>query len=404
MTARPPAAASRLPRVFACAVAAFAVAAICLNLTSVHAQEVPQLQIHSKRYIVIDADTGEVFAQRNAHEEVAIASLTKVFTTIEALERGNLDQVITTHNSDVFDPTSSTVMGFGPGESFTLRDLLYGMMLPSGNDAAHAIARALGYQKGDTDAEAVARFVGEINERIKNMGLTETHLVRPDGWGVKGHYSSAHDLAVFTMYALQYPMFVDLISTSSYTTSDGSYTVTNTNKMLNTYQDLIGGKTGYDDDAGYCLIEVARRDGNTMISVTLDGIAPDDWYDDDRVLLDYAFDQKEARVAAKRPITGEILGFRDPDAARLQTQATPGASVGQPDPTATSSSSPVSDTEVGPTAEPATPTSDPTNIKNSGGPNWKLVIAATVAAIVIVAGVAGSVAGGSDAGEPPGGD
>jgi D-alanyl-D-alanine carboxypeptidase len=367
----------------------------CLFPFIIRAQEVPDLQITSKRYIVIDADTGEVFAQRAAHQEVAMASLTKVFTTIEALERGNLDQVITTDDSDVFDPQSSTVMGFGSGESFTLRDLLYGMMLPSGNDAAHAVARALGYENGDSDSKAVSHFVDEMNERIRDMGLTETHLVRPDGWGVKGHYSSAHDLAVFTMYALKYPMFVDLISTAQYTTSDGSYTVTNTNKMLNTYQDLVGGKTGYDDDAGYCLIEVARRNGNTMISVTLDGVAPDDWYDDDRVLLDYAFEQKEARVANKRPITGEVVGFRDPDAARIEAQATPGASFGSPRSSGTPAPSPVADSEAGPLIQPPAPASESAGTGALDRFDGKLLVAVAVTGIVIVAGVLGSVIGGS---------
>jgi D-alanyl-D-alanine carboxypeptidase (penicillin-binding protein 5/6) len=355
------------------------------------AQEVPELQITSKRYIVIDAETGEVFAQRGAHDQVAMASLTKVFTAIEALERGDLDQIITTKESDVFDPGSSTVMGFGPGESFTLRDLLYGMMLPSGNDAAHAIARALGYQNGDSDGQAVNRFVDAMNERVHDMGLTDTHLIRPDGWGVKGHYSSAHDLAVFTMYALKYPTFIDLISTVQYTTADGSYTVTNTNKMLNTYPGLIGGKTGYDDDAGYCLIEVARRDGTTMISVTLDGVAPDDWYDDNRVLLDYAFEQKAARVAANRPITGEIVSYRDPDAARVLAQATPGGSIGFLPPTATPTSvvaAPVIE------SSPA-PDQDAAGVSPGEGGNRKLWIAVAVTMVVVAAGVAGSIFGGS---------
>ncbi len=374
--------------------AALALALVWLFPLLVHAQEVPELQINSKRYIVIDADTGEVFAQRGAHDKVAMASLTKVFTTIEALERGGLDQIVTTKESDVFDPNSSTVMGFGSGESFTLEELLYGMMLPSGNDAAHALARALGYQKGDRDSEAVDRFVAYMNERVRNMGLTETNLVRPDGWGVKDHYSSAHDLAVFTMYALKYPMFVELISTSRYSTSDGSYVLTNTNKMLNTYENLIGGKTGYDDDAGYCLIEVARRNGNTMISVTLDGIAPDDWYDDNRVLLNYAFEQKEARVEANDPITGEVVGFRDPDAALILAQATPGASVGSAAPTTT----PEPDQSA---ATSPTPTSTPQNASSggsdSGGINGKLILAGAVVAIVIAAGVVGSVVSSSSA-------
>jgi len=366
----------------------------CLLPLLVNAQEVPELKITSKRYIVIDADTGEVFAQRGAHDKVAMASLTKVYTTIEALERGHLDQIVTTNDSDVFDPNSSTVMGFGAGESFTLQDLLYGMMLPSGNDAAHAIARALGYHNGDTDPEAVNRFVALMNERIRNMGLTETNLMRPDGWGVKNHYSSAHDLAVFTMYAIKYPMFVDLISTSQYSAADGAYVVTNTNKLLNLgYPGLIGGKTGYDDDAGYCLIEVARRNGNTMISVTLDGVAPDDWYDDNRVLLDYAFEQKESRLSANRPITGEVVVFRDPDAARIIAQATPGASVGGQDSTATGAAA------IGaPLATPEstqTPASAGAGADSSGGMNGKLKLAVVVVAVVIAAGVLGSVVGGS---------
>jgi D-alanyl-D-alanine carboxypeptidase len=375
---------------------------ICLVPLIVQAQEVPELQITSKRYIVIDADTGEVFAQRGARQKVAMASLTKVFTTIEALERGDLDQVIVTNESDVFDPGSSTVMGFGAGESFTLRDLLYGMMLPSGNDAAHAIARALGSRDGESDDAAVDRFVDLMNERIRNMGLTDTNLVRPDGWGVKDHYSSAHDLAAFTMYALRYPTFVDLISTAEYTTSNGSYPVTNTNKMLNTYPDLIGGKTGYDDDAGYCLIEVARRNGNTMISVTLDGVAPDDWYDDNRVLLDYAFEQKEARETADRPITGEVVSFRDPDAARIIAQTTPGASVG--DPAASAPSNTTSEKPVGSPEAAHVQPSQPAASGETGGDDGKLMIAVAVVAMVIVAGVVGSVIGSSTAGTPSSGD
>jgi len=127
--------------------------------------------ISSQRYIVIDAASGEVFAEKDAHQQVAIASLTKIFTTIEAIERAPLSLEITTDESDLFDE-SSTTMGFGPGETFTLEELLYGTMLPSGNDAAHAIARALGFQEGDTPEESVARFVSWMNERVRNMGLT----------------------------------------------------------------------------------------------------------------------------------------------------------------------------------------------------------------------------------------
>jgi D-alanyl-D-alanine carboxypeptidase (penicillin-binding protein 5/6) len=311
---------------------AVAIATIVLALLSVLAPravaQVSELDgISAKRYIVIDADTGEVFVEHNADQEAAMASLTKIFTTIEALERADLSDRITTDSSDLFDSTSTT-MGFGPGETFSLQDLLYGMMLPSGNDAAHAVARAIGYQDGDTDDQAVQNFVDEMNQRIKDMGLTHTHLVNPHGWGVDGHYSTARDLATFTMYALKYPMFRTLIGTPDYTTSDGYYYVNNTNKLLNNYAGLIGGKTGYDDDAGYCLIEVATRDGSTMISVTLDGEAPDIWYQDNAILLDYAFATKAERLASGKQITGDVVSYRDPDAAQILAQSRGGNSIG----------------------------------------------------------------------------
>jgi D-alanyl-D-alanine carboxypeptidase (penicillin-binding protein 5/6) len=282
--------------------------------------------ISSERYIVIDAETGEVFVAHNADEQAPIASLTKVFTTIEALELAKLDTPITTNSSDLFG-ADSTTMGFGPGETFTLNELLYGMMLPSGNDAAHAIARSLGYQDGMTDTQAVASFMDLINQRVLDMGLTNTHLENPHGLSQDGHYSTASDIATFVMYALQYPVFEQLIGTSSFQTDSGYY-VSNTNKMLNSYSGLIGGKTGYDDEAGYCLIEVATRDGSTMISVTLDGEAPDIWYEDNAILLDYAFEAKAEREAEGRQISNAQVSFRDPDAAQILAQSRGGNSIG----------------------------------------------------------------------------
>lgn len=289
-----------------------------------------ELGISSKRFIVIDADTGEVLAEQNADERVAIASLTKVFTTIEALERGDLDQLITTKQVDVYD-SSSTLMGFGPGETFTLRDLLYGMMLPSGNDAAHAVARALGETPGASDQEAYENFISQMNERITNMGLQDTNLMNPHGWGVEGHYSTARDVAAFMMYALEYPVFRDIIGTYSYTTSRGGYTVTNTNRLLNLgVSGLVGGKTGYDDDSGYCLVEVAVRGDTTLISVTLDGVAPDVWYEDNVKLLNAGFTGKQQRISDGREIQGDLVQFRNPDAAVIESMAIPAASIGEP--------------------------------------------------------------------------
>jgi D-alanyl-D-alanine carboxypeptidase len=293
------------------------------------AQEVPELQITSTNYIAIDAETGEIYAQRGAHEQRAPASLTKIFTAIETIESLPPDTPVMTSESDLVSEFASQV-GFAPGEQFTVEELLYGMMLPSGNDAARALARTVGAEEGDTDEEALNRFLARINQRIQNMGLTNTNLVDPDGWGVPGHYSSAYDLAAFTMYALRYPRFVQAFSTGIYETADGSYEFRNNNRMLRTYEGIVGGKTGYDDDAGWCLINVAERNGRRVIAVTMNGVAPDDWYDDNRVLLDYALEQQALRSETGAGITGEVVRFRDPDAATILAMGSAGGIIGQP--------------------------------------------------------------------------
>lgn len=293
------------------------------------AQEVPELQITSTSYIVIDADTGEIYAQRNAHERRAPASLTKIFTAVESIEEGAPETAITTSDADMVSPEASQV-GFGPGETFTVRELLYGLLLPSGNDAAEALARGLGAQEGDSPDQGRQRFLDRLNERLINMGLTDTHLVNPSGWGVPGHYSSAYDLAAFTMYALRYPRFVQTFGTLEYSSDDGEYLFRNNNRMLQSYPGIIGGKTGYDNDAGWCLVNVAQRDGSRMIAVTLNGVAPDDWYDDNSVLLDYAFEQKALRSEQGSLGTGEFVRYRDPDAAKILAMASASAAIVAP--------------------------------------------------------------------------
>ncbi|HVL25215.1 MAG TPA: serine hydrolase [Thermomicrobiales bacterium] len=300
--------------------------ALLLAPLAVAAQEVPELQITSTHYIVIDAESGEVYAQRGANDQVAIASLTKVFTAVQALSMAPLDTTITTDESDL-KSSEATTMGFGPGETYTLKDMIYGMMLPSGNDAAHAIARTLGGQTGDSPDEAVQRFVDLMNKRAQDMGLKNTHLVNPDGWGVPGHHSSAWDVAAFMSYAMEYPFLVDVMGTREYTTSNGLITVTNTNKMMNSYAPLLAGKTGYDNDAGWCLVNVARADGSTMIAVTLDGVAPDDWYDDNMVLLDYGFERKAEIAASNTAFNGDVVSYTNPAAAELARAGQPAAEL-----------------------------------------------------------------------------
>lgn len=362
------------------------------------AQDVADLQINSTRYIVVDAETGEVYAERNKDERAAIGSLTKIFTVIEAMEIAPLDTMITTDESDLKDPANNSLMGFDAGEVLSLEELLYGMMLPSGNDAAHAVARSLGYREGDTDPEqSVDRYMGWINQRLLDMGLTDTHLITPDGWGVPGHYTTVHDLAAFTRYAMEYPFFKTLISTPSHVTAEGN-TIYNNNRLLGMYDDLVGGKTGYDWDAGWCLVEVAEKDGMQMISVTLDGVHEDmDWYDDNEVLLEYGFDQKNAAADRSTAWDGNVALFADPDVAFLDRNATAAARIGgQPvaaiDPAASVTPSGAADVAVTGTGDaPAETTGDGVDVSAVGpvaaGDGSGRSTAATVAWVALVVGL-----------------
>jgi serine-type D-Ala-D-Ala carboxypeptidase (penicillin-binding protein 5/6) len=264
--------------------------------------------VSSQRYIVIDAKTGEIFAEKDADVRGGIASLTKVFTAIVALERAPLDLTIVAQESDEFDATSSTMTGFVAGETFTMQDLLYGMLLESGNDAATALARGVAALEGDTGDQSVDRFVGWMNDKVADLGLTDTHFVNPHGLSDPDHYSTPRDIATFMMYAVQNADFMAVISTRTYTTSTG-IDLTSINRGPEFIPDYIGGKTGYDDATGYCLIEIGQRDDAQLVSVTIDGVAPDVWYQDHAILLDYGFATRADRLASGDPVGDNVLAL-----------------------------------------------------------------------------------------------
>jgi D-alanyl-D-alanine carboxypeptidase (penicillin-binding protein 5/6) len=278
-------------------------------------------QISSRRYIVIDDKTGEIFAEKDPDERAGMASVTKVFTALVALERAPLDMEITTNDSDLFDQTSSLMPGLVSGKTYTMQDLLYGMVLASGNDAAHALARGIGEQPGDSDEEAVARFVTWMNDKVTQLGLANTHFVNPHGLSDPDHYTTPRDIATFMMYAVQNPDFMDVISALEYTTTTGDF-VASINRGPQFIPDFVGGKTGFDFDTGYCLVEVGQRGDVQVVSVTIDGVAPDIWYQDHAILMDYAFAALEDRLAAGDP-TGDNSG-----GGHLRPGSRPGHSIG----------------------------------------------------------------------------
>ncbi len=328
--------------------------------------------VSSTRYIVIDDATGEIFAEKDADIRGGMASLTKVFTALVAIERASsLDQVIVAQDSDMFDSTSTTMTGFFPGVAFTVEDLLYGMILESGNDAAEALARGIAEQPGDTPEQSVERFVGWMNDKVAELGLTNTNFVNPHGLSDPDHYSTPREIAAFMMVATQNPIFFTVITTRSFTTSTGAV-ITSVNRGPEFMASYIGGKTGFDEETGYCLIEIAQRDDVRLVSVTIDGVAPDVWYEDHAILLEYGFNSLNDRLAAGQPLGGNVIQIAqaqtdDPpdDVAEVEPTAAVDVAIGE-----------VADESVGPVRIDGTPVPVPQAETDEGGmfDNWAIAV------------------------------
>jgi D-alanyl-D-alanine carboxypeptidase len=228
---------------------------------------------------VIDEGSGALLFGKDPHLRLPPASVTKIFTTLVALRYGDLKQNVVVN----FDPsqlTDSTLMGIHPGETYSLEDLLYGLMLPSGNDAALAIANEVG---GST-----ARFVSLMNAQASELGLVDSHFVNPHGLDAPGHYSSAYDLAMAARYGMtHYGEFRQLAAARSWTVQGTrTFTVSNLNRFLHSYSGADGVKIGYTDAAGKTIVASATRNGHRVYVVLLHchDIVADSW-----PLFDWAF-------------------------------------------------------------------------------------------------------------------
>lgn len=234
--------------------------------------------VNAQGAVVMDADTGEVLFEQNADARLPMASTTKIMTALVALGEGNLDRTYTVKAE--YAQVEGSSMYLREGETLTLRDTLYGLMLESGNDAAVAIAGECG---------GYGNFVQKMNDKAAELGLTDTHFENPNGLPADGHYTTARELATITAAALRDPVFRQIVATRTYTV--GERTLSNHNRLLSMYDGAIGVKTGYTRAAGRCLVSAAERNGRTLIAVTLND--PNDW-NDHMQMLDAGFAQYEA--------------------------------------------------------------------------------------------------------------
>lgn len=237
------------------------------------------VETSARSAILMDMDSNRILYEKNINEQRSVASISKIMTAILAIECGKLDdQVIV--GSEIEKSYGSGIY-IKQGESLTLRDLVYGLMLRSGNDAALTIANYVG---GD-----IPTFVNLMNEKAHNIGMTRTIFNNPSGLDQeKGNYSTAYDMALLTSYAMKNDEYKKITSTKKYNlkTNKNTYVWINKNKMLSLYKYSTGGKTGYTEIAKRTLVSTATKDGVNLVVVTLnDG---NDWQDHQN-LFEYGF-------------------------------------------------------------------------------------------------------------------
>lgn len=269
----------KLLKVFVCLSLAAAVA-----LCSVYTAEAEQPYISAYAYSLYCVNTGEFLLSQNGDERLPMASTTKIMTAILGIEalQADHEEMVVTMTTDMYAEGSS--MYLGDGEQVLMSDLVGGMLMVSGNDAANAIALTVG---GSFEG-----FQNLMNEKARSIGLENTSFVTPSGLDAEGHYTTACDLAKLMEYCMENSLFREIDGSQSITVDfinpdDKVQTYYNENRLLREYEYCIAGKTGYTQKAGRTLVSCAEKDGIRLIAVTLnDG---DDW-NDHKKMYDYGFE------------------------------------------------------------------------------------------------------------------
>jgi serine-type D-Ala-D-Ala carboxypeptidase (penicillin-binding protein 5/6) len=252
-----------------------------------------QPQVTGTSGLIIDNLSGKVLFGLNTNEKRPIASLVKIVTAIVAIEHKDLDEEIMVSGNAASVGENS--MGISKGEAYTLKELLYGMMLTSGNDSATAIAEGVA---GDVET-----FIKWMNIKASELGLSNTYFADPDGLN-DSSYSTAEDLAKLTHYALGYPDFQEIVKTfeQEYTYSERHKYIylENQTNLLTTYPGVLGVKTGYTKEAGLCLITYSVNEGRELLGVVLNSA---DRKGDMITMLDYGFSLLGIKI--EHPLLGQ---------------------------------------------------------------------------------------------------
>ena len=269
---------------------------------------VPAGAVNAKSAVVMDGFTGAVYFERNADERLPMASTTKIMTALVAIESGNIEREYEVKRE--YTLVEGTSMSLREGETLTIHDTLWGLLMLSGNDAALALAGECGGSQN---------FVAKMNAKARELGLENTHFDNPHGLDSETHYTTARELAILAAYALRNETFREIVSTTSHTAAGRS--MTNHNRLLRSYEGACGVKTGYTRRAGRCLVSAAERHGRRLVAVTLND--PDDWIDH-AAMLDQGFTAFHERTlqTAGEQIGGCAVYGGTPEAVPLLTGET----------------------------------------------------------------------------------
>lgn len=265
----------------------------------------------AKSMVVIEADSKRVLNDKNKDERLAMASTTKIMTALVTCKNvKDFDEVVAINENAV--GIEGTSMYLKKGEKLTVKELLYGLMLPSGNDAAMALA----YYVGGSEE----RFVEMMNEQAKELNLQNTHFANPHGLDADGHYTSAYDLAIITAEALKNDTFKEIVSTRNIRVTGSKENeprfLSNKNKLLKTLDGCTGVKTGFTDNAGRCFVCSCTRDGMTLISVVLN-CGP--MFEESAKLLNTCFEKYKMREILEPYAQGENIKVSNGESDFVQT-------------------------------------------------------------------------------------
>ena len=269
---------------------------------------VEDLKLDSRIGLIYDRASGRVLYEKNGNKQTPMASTTKIMTAIVVLENAKLNEVVKIDSKAA--GTGGSRLGLKKNDKITVNDLLYGLMLRSGNDAAVALANYVG--------GSIEGFADMMNRKAEEMGLKNSHFIVPHGLDNEGHYTTAYELAKMADYALKIDKFKEIVSTKSTTIYINNYpkAINNTNQLLGSVSGVYGVKTGFTNGAGRCLVSACKRDDLDIITVVIGANTTKERTSDTIKLIQYA-DQKFGIINIKEIIESKFIGWKNINEGRI---------------------------------------------------------------------------------------